>query len=39
MLVSPDITLLQASFFDVRIKEKRFKGMFKKIPENVREDS
>ena len=39
MLVSPEITLLQASFFDVRIKEKRFKGMFKKIPENVSEDS
>ena len=39
MLVSPDITLLQAFFFDVRIKEKRFKRMFKKIPENVGEDS
>ena len=39
MLVLPDITLLQASFFDIRIKEKRFKEMFNEIPGNVREDS
>ena len=37
MVVLPDITLLQVSFFDIRMKEKRFKR--KEIQRNVQDNS